>query len=79
MPTGEKENNMELWFIGTALDDGRWMVEGAFITEAEAAKAAKHDEFILLAELGRLPAVATDAKKSTGRNRRNGNKASCSA
>ena len=54
---------MELWFIGTALDDGRWMVEGAFITEAEAAKAAKHDEFILLAELGRLPAVATDAKK----------------
>ena len=58
------ENEMEIWFVGTAMDDGRWMPEGAFITESEAADAAKDSEFILLANVGeRFPSRAEDAKK----------------
>jgi hypothetical protein len=54
---------MDIWFVGTVIDEKRWMVEGAFLSEKEAKTAAKFNEFILLAELGRLPVNATDAKK----------------
>lgn len=55
---------MELWFVGLPLGNG-WMVEGAFLTEDEAARAAKEGEFIVLAEVGeRFPTQATQAKKA---------------
>ena len=54
---------MEIWFLGTALDDGRWMAEGAFLTEAEAVSHANVDEFIVLTDMGRFPTDVNDAKK----------------
>lgn len=59
---------MKLWFVGRSLIvDGveiGWMPEGVFLDEVAAAEAAKDDEFILLADVGkRLPQEAVDAEK----------------
>lgn len=55
---------MKIWFVGTSLPDGRWMPEGAFLSEGEACEAANENEFVLLATIGeRFPIEATDAEK----------------
>lgn len=57
----------KLWLVGrcTSNDDkGRWMVEGLFVSEEEAANHAKEDEFIVLVTVGdRLPVNVIDAEK----------------
>ncbi len=58
----------DVWLVGKVLmvygEEKGWMPEGVYATEAEAAEAAREDEFIAVAAVGeRLPANAFDARK----------------
>jgi hypothetical protein len=59
---------MELWIVGICLvrngQEIGWMAEGAFLTESEAAAAAKNNEFIVCVKTGeRFPQSVDDAIK----------------
>jgi hypothetical protein len=60
--------DMEIWLVGILiLFDGQelgWMAEGVFLTEDEAAEAARPEEFIVCVKVGeRLPVDVKDAIK----------------
>ena len=58
-------STMKLWFVGTAIDEEGWMVDGCYFLEAQAASAAKSGQFIVLGEVGGMfPANILDAEKA---------------